>query len=144
MPDIIHEFPIAAPLARVYAAVSTPAGLDQWWTLRSDGVPGFNALYSLDFGPGYEWRAHVRECEKDQCFELELVEAMPDWIGTRVRFELTAIDDEHTQVLFRHIGWPALSEHFAVSSFCWAMYLRIMRRALEFGEVVPFDARLEV
>lgn len=144
MPDIIHEFPITAIIPRVYAAVSTPAGLDQWWTLRSDGVPTFNSLYSLDFGPGYEWRAHVSEVEKDGIFELELVEAMTDWIGTRVRFELSAIDDEHTQVLFSHIGWPALSEHFAVSSFCWAMYLRIMRRALEYGEVVPYDARLEV
>jgi hypothetical protein len=47
-------------------------------------------------------------------------------------------------VLFSHIGWPTLSEHFAVSSFCWAMYLRIMRRALEYGEDVPYDARLEV
>jgi hypothetical protein len=61
-----------------------------------------------------------------------------------VRFELTALDDDHTQVLFSHIGWPTQSEHFAVSAFCWAMYLRIMRRALEYGDVVPYDARLEV
>ncbi|MDB4893036.1 MAG: hypothetical protein JWL61_4891 [Gemmatimonadetes bacterium] len=144
MPDIIHEFPIATGISRVFAAVSTPAGLDQWWTLRSDGVPTFNSLYSLDFGPGYEWRAHVSEVEKNRTFELELVEAMPDWIGTRVRFELTAIDDTHTLILFTHIGWPAQSEHFAVSSFCWAMYLRIMRRTLEYGEEVPYSARLEV
>ena len=144
MPDIIHEFPISADVSRVFDAVSTPAGLDQWWTLRSDGAPSFNALYALDFGPGYEWRAHVSECEKDRVFELQLVEAMPDWIGTRVRFELTPIDASHTQVVFTHVGWPSLSEHFAVSSFCWAMYLRIMRRALEYGEKVPYDARLEV
>jgi uncharacterized protein YndB with AHSA1/START domain len=144
MPDIIHEFPITANVARVYDAVSTPAGLDQWWTLHSDGVPSDGALYALDFGPGYQWRAHVSEVEKQRIFELELVEAMPDWIGTRVRFELTPIDDEHTQVVFTHVGWPAVSEHFAVSCFCWAMYLRIMRRGLEYGEVVPYDKRLEV
>jgi uncharacterized protein YndB with AHSA1/START domain len=144
MPDIIHEFPIGASVSRVFEAVSTPAGLDRWWTLHSDGVASDGSLYSLDFGPGYEWRAHVSEVENDRCFELELVEAMPDWIGTRVRFELTPIDDDHTQLLFSHIGWPTLSEHFAVSSFCWAMYLRIMRRALEYGEDVPYDARLEV
>src|SRR5882672_6008888 len=106
MPDIIHEFPITANVSRVFDAVSTPAGLDQWWTLRSDGVPSDGALYSLDFGPGYLWRAHVSEVDKQHTFELELVEAMPDWIGTRVRFELMPVDDDHTQLVFTHIGWP--------------------------------------
>ena len=36
MTDILHDLPIAAPVvARVFAAVSTPAGLDRWWSLRA-------------------------------------------------------------------------------------------------------------
>ena len=87
MADILHDFPIFAPARRVFEAVSSPAGLDEWWTLRSTGRPATGERYRLDFGPGYEWAAVVRRCEPDAVFELELVEAMPDWVGTRVAFE---------------------------------------------------------
>ena len=39
VPDILHDFPIKAPLDRVFQAVSTPEGLDRWWTKRSEGKP---------------------------------------------------------------------------------------------------------
>ena len=32
MPDIHHDFPIGADPRRVFEALSSPAGLDQWWT----------------------------------------------------------------------------------------------------------------
>ena len=54
MHDILQDFPIAADPARVYRAVSEPAGLDEWWTLRSTGKPSVGAPYELDFGPGYK------------------------------------------------------------------------------------------
>jgi hypothetical protein len=30
------------------------------------------------------------------------------------------------------------------SSYCWAMYLRLLRRNVEAGEVVPYAQRLDV
>lgn len=39
MPDIFHDFWIKAPSARVFDAISTPQGLDQWWTKKSKGEP---------------------------------------------------------------------------------------------------------
>ena len=55
MPDILHDFPISAPLDDVFRAVSTGAGLAQWWTERSSGSPAQGAEYELGFGPGYDW-----------------------------------------------------------------------------------------
>ena len=144
MSEILHDFPINASAARVFDAVSAPRGLDTWWTLRSEGEPVNGATYALDFGPDYQWTGRITACERARCFELELVDAMPDWVGTRVRFELTPLTDDSTQLRFSHSGWPEPTEHFRISSFCWAMYLRVMRRGLEYGEVVPYDRRLEV
>ena len=62
MHEILHEFPIAASPARVFDAVSTPAGLDQWWTARSSGEAREGAEYQLWFGPEYDWRARVTQC----------------------------------------------------------------------------------
>ena len=143
MPDILQDFPIRAPVARVFEAVSSPPGLDRWWTLRSSGQPALGAEYQLWFGPEYDWRARVTRCEPGRSFELELTGAMDDWMGSRVGFDLEEREGV-TQVRFRHTGWPAASEHYRVSCHCWAMYLRILRRYLEYGETVAYEKRLEV
>jgi len=33
---------------------------------------------------------------------------------------------------------------FRISTHCWAMYLRILRRHFEHGESVPYEDRLDV
>ena len=146
MPDVLFDFPIRASADRVFEAVSTPAGLDRWWTLRAAGEARVGATFELDFGPDYDWRAVVTACEPGALFELELTRAMPDWLGSRVRLELsegTGAGAGATLLRFAHLGWAEPTEHFRVSSFCWAMYLRLMRRGLEYGEEVPYDARLD-
>ena len=84
-------------------------------------------------------------CESGRLFELQLTDAMPDWVGSRVRFEIEppAAGSELTTLRFAHLGWPEVSEHYRISSFCWAMYLRLMKKAIETGEVVPYAERLD-
>lgn len=143
MADILQDFPINATLDRVFRAVTTPAGLDAWWTKRSSGEPRAGAEYALWFGPEYDWRARVTRCVPDSEFELEMTRADGDWRGTRIGFRLTPREDG-TWLQFHHTGWPGANEHYRISSHCWAMYLRVLRRHLEHGESVPYDQRLEV
>ena len=143
MPDIFSDLPIHAAIERVFDAVSTPAGLDTWWTQTCTGAPVEGAEFSLGFGPGYDWRARVTKCRPNTDFELRLTDADADWMGTRVRFQLEANSDS-TQLRFSHIGWPTANEHWRISCYCWPIYLRLLRRSLEYGEVVPYDERLSV
>src|SRR5262245_5428305 len=142
MADILHDFPINAPADRVFDAVATPQGLDTWWTKRSVGAPQQGAEYELSFGPDYEWRARVTRCVPNEAFEVEMTVADADWTGTRVSLDLEARDGR-TWVRFAHTGWPYANEHYRISCCCWAMYLRILRRSLEYGESVPYDDRLD-
>ncbi len=142
MADIYHDFPIKAPLERVFQAVSTPQGLDCWWTKRSEGKPVEETEYELWFGPEYDWRAKVTRCVPNSEFELEILRADEDWSRTRVGLRLEA-RGEVTWVRFHHTGWRSANEHYRISSNCWAMYLRILRRYLEHGESVPYERRLD-
>jgi hypothetical protein len=108
--NIFHDFFIKAPPDHVFRTVSAPEGLDRWWTKRSAGEPR----------PGAE-------------FELELTHADEDWIGTRVGFRLES-KSGGTQVRFYNEGWRTPNEHYRISCYCWAMYLRILRRYVEHGE----------
>lgn len=143
MADIYHDFPVNAPTAQVFQAISSPRGLDAWWTKRSAGEPREGAIYELWFGPDYDWRAKVTRCSPDSDFELEIVRADKDWNGTRVGFH---VEDRKgsTSVHFYHRNWLEVNEHYRISCYCWAMYLRILRRLLEHGESVPYEDRLDV
>jgi uncharacterized protein YndB with AHSA1/START domain len=143
MPEILHDFPINAPSERVYQAMTDPAGLDQWWTSRSSGTAQVGEKYELDFGAQHQWRAVVTRCVPGKEFEWRVTEADTDWTGTRVGFDLTP-HEGGTTVRFYHRGWEEENDHYRTSSFCWAMYLRILRRFLENGETVPYAARLDV
>ena len=144
MPDIIQEFTVNVPPGRVFEAMATPKGLAQWWTKTSAGEPKPGAEYTLDFGPGYEWKGRVTRCTPDSAFELEMTKAHEDWMGTRVGCEIQPEGKNAARVRFYHTGWPEGNEHWRVSCYCWAMYLRIMRRFLEYGETVPYENRLNV
>ena len=142
MPDIFHDFPIFAPRDQVFEAVSSASGLDAWWTQRASGEAAPGATWGFGFGAGYDWRGIVQACQPGLEIEWELTESDSDWRGTRLGFHLED-KDGHTQVRFHHTGWPESNEHYRVSCFCWAMYLRLLKRYIEHGEVVPYAQRLE-
>jgi uncharacterized protein YndB with AHSA1/START domain len=144
MADIFHDVMIKAPRDRVFEAFATPAGLDRWWTKASSGEPREGAAYTLGFGPEYDWRARVTRCIPGSAFEVEITQADPDWTGTRVGCRLESKEAAKTCVHFYHTGWPTENEHWRVSCYCWAMYLRLLRRYVESGEFVPYEKRLEV
>jgi hypothetical protein len=79
----------------------------------------------------------------DTELELKLSRADEDFQETRLGFLLEGKDGA-VNVRFYHTGWPDANEHYRISCFCWAMYLRLLKRYVEFGEVVPYEDRLSV
>lgn len=142
MQTVFHKFAIDAPLAAVVDAITTPDGLNSWWSKTCSGAPKHGEIYQLGFGPGYDWKATVSKCSPNE-FELTFTDAMEDWIDTRVGFMLSE-KNSATQIEFYHSGWRKQSEHFKISSYCWAMYLRLLRRYVELGEVVEYEKRNDV
>lgn len=144
MPDILHRFPIRASTTHVFAAIATPHGLDQWWTLDCHGLARLGETWRFGFGSGFEdWRGEVTRHIEGRAIEWTMTRADSDWTGTIVGIELVP-DGDRTVVEFSHRGWRDAGDHFRTSSCCWASYLRILRRYLENAESVPYPVRLEV
>jgi uncharacterized protein YndB with AHSA1/START domain len=144
MVDIIQEFTVKAKPELVFQAFATPSGLDKWWTKSSSGESRAGGSMRLYFGPEYDWQAKVTRYQPSSSFELQLTQAHPDWMGTLVGCELAPEGHYATRVRFYHTGWPEQNEHWRVSCYCWAMYLRILRRNLAYGERVDYEKRLDV
>jgi uncharacterized protein YndB with AHSA1/START domain len=89
--DIFQDLPIKVPPDRVFAAISTPTGLDKWWTKRSTGTPAPGSVYELWFGSEYDWRARVIRFTPPTEFEFEMTRADEDWTGSRVAFSVVPL-----------------------------------------------------
>jgi uncharacterized protein YndB with AHSA1/START domain len=143
MADICHDFPIKGSAAQVFAAISSAEGLNSWWSKTCTGTPHEGAQYVFGFGPGYDWRAVVTQCVPDSVIEFQMTQADEDWTGSRLNFRLDG-NEGVTNVVFRHSGWPEENQHYRISCYCWAMYLRHLKRYVETGETVVYEERLDV
>ncbi len=141
MPNILQDFPIRAAPEAVYEALTQPAGLNCWWTETCVGEARSGEVYRLGFGPEFAWEAVLEACERPSYVAFRMTQCAPDWFGTRIIFDLVP-DELGTSVCFAHRGWQEESAHFRTSAHCWALYLRLLRRRLEFGEFVPYHERL--
>jgi uncharacterized protein YndB with AHSA1/START domain len=137
---IYHDVPVMAPLPEVFAGIATAEGLSAWWTDSCEGDFREGGTVRLFFTPEYDWKAKVTRFVDNNAFELEMQDSDPDWEGTRVGFIL----ENHqtwTKLRFYHSGWEMANDHYRTSSYCWATYLRLLKRFIEKGERVPYAER---
>jgi len=139
--EIVHYFPVNSSIESVYETVSTSRGLARWWAMGAKGHSELGAILELDFGPDYQWQAQVTQMVPPLEFELTMIKADPDWMKSTIGFQLLSTPNG-TDVRFFHQGWKEANDHFYISCYCWAMYLRLMKRYVEYGELVEYEERL--
>ncbi|MCL9804353.1 SRPBCC domain-containing protein [Flavobacterium amniphilum] len=141
MPTIYHDFTINSSPERVFETVSTPYGLDNWWTQRSSGKQEIGSVFNLFFTEEYNWFAEVSVLKHNEQIEFTMVKAMADWLPTSFGFILKEEQRGITTVEFYHKNWDSVSKEYRVASFCWANLLRQMKQYLEEGIITPFNER---
>lgn len=141
MPSIYHDFIINSAVDKVFEAVSTPYGLDNWWTQRSSGKAEIGSVFNLFFAEEYNWLAEITILKHNKQIEFTMIRAMEDWLPTRFGFILNETQYAVTSVEFYHKDWNAESKEFKVASYCWANLLRQMKQYLEQGIITPFNER---
>ncbi|WP_020569509.1 SRPBCC family protein [Neolewinella persica] len=137
---IYHDLVIKADPAAVFAAISEPAHLVNWWPLRCTGQPMLGNEYNFHFTSEYDWFGEVSQLIPKKSFHIKMTRADEDWTPTTFGFNLMPADGG-TQLEFSHLDWPACNAHFRRSSFCWAMLLKGLKDYVEKGIVLPFEER---
>lgn len=140
MYTIKHLLPVKDSPSAVFQMLTEPEKIDLWWTLNCKGSPVLESKYTFHFGPGYDWEAKVIRLEKNEAFSWKMTKADKDWTGTELHFDLFK-KDNHTQLAFTHQGWKWDNEHRSMTSYYWALYLRLLKRYLELGETTPYLER---
>lgn len=141
MYTIYHDFVVNVSKEKFFEAVSTPYGLNNWWTLQSSGNPKLNEIYNLNFTDEFNWFAKISKFEENKCIEFSMAEAMEEWLPTQFGFKLHEINSNKTEIEFYHTNWKAITKEYKVASFCWAMLLNQLKDYLEKGIITPFEER---
>lgn len=145
MPSIHHLFTIQASAKAIFTVITSPEGLNSWWTAKASGEPALGNEYELYFSKDYDWRAEVIEVDAPKQISWQMREADQDWLPTQLHFSLEeSVDGKTTTVRFAHTSWARINDHFRRTSYCWAMYLNDLRKFVETGEERPYAERAQV
>lgn len=126
---IYHDIVLDIAPENVFAAFSTEARLNSWWTDRCKADRRIGGTYAFHFDPDYHWSAEVIELTESKQITWVFTQADHDWTGTRLSFNLI---HSNGKLLLRmeHTGWKARNHHFRHSSYWWAQYLRKLKESL--------------
>ncbi|MGG5207998.1 SRPBCC family protein [Chryseobacterium sp. MIQD13] len=138
--SILHDLEVNAKLEDVFRMVSVPEFLNEWWTHYCKGVPELNSEYIFEFSEEYIWKGKISKFNPPYEIEFLITDADADWTGTKVGFILKETVNG-IKISFYHTDWKHTNEHFRQTSFCWAVYLRILRRFVEEGLHIPYSER---
>ncbi|TXG35651.1 SRPBCC family protein [Seonamhaeicola maritimus] len=138
--SIFHNLEINASTKEVFDAVSQPEHLNNWWTLKSSGIPKLNQEYNLNFTDSYNWYCNVSEVKTNEYILFKMTKSDRDWSPTTFGFDLQETETG-TSVRFSHSNWRIQNDHFKIASFCWAILLNGLKKYLEKGIIIPFEER---
>lgn len=122
----------------MFEAITTPAGLTAWWT-ETAGSGETSGQLRLQFGPPEPLVIHTEQATRPTLVRWSVVECafLPDWVGTHPTFTITATDEHHCRLHFRHHG---LTEELECIDLCtqgWNHFLDSLRLYTETGYGMP-------
>ena len=123
---------------KVYNAISTPEGIQGWWTVDTIIVPEVGGMAEFIFGEKYHNKMEITDLQPDKRVAWHCVEGDQEWIGTDFTFELEGKDD-HTLLRFGHNNWKSQTDFFAHCNFQWGRYMISLKKYCETGSGDPFN-----
>src|SRR5918994_5332086 len=87
MADILHRVGIKSSLDDVYNALTTREGLAGWWTNNTQGEGKVGGVLQFRFGAGgFDMKLLGLRPGKRGLWQV--IDGPPEWIGTKVRWDL--------------------------------------------------------
>ena len=132
MTDLYHQITIEAPVERVFAALTSEEGLRAWWT--DDSVVDSRLGGMAEFGfmrRSVVFNMRVDALDSPHRLVWFCVGGPPDWVGTRISFELSAPEAGKTVVSLLHADAHSEAKAIAERNTTWGCLMRQLKYSLE-------------
>jgi uncharacterized protein YndB with AHSA1/START domain len=123
----------------VYRAIATPAGVSGWW-MPTTGSGAEGGRLHISFPPGVGvFGVDTAQRASRVGWSVEELAFLPDWIGTRIVFELAPGPTGGTELDFHHDGLTPQLECYDQCRQGWDHYLPSLHDYVETGAGHPGD-----
>lgn len=139
MYSIKHLFHIAAPMEKVFEALSTIQGLASWWTVATTGDTELSKTIHFRFGEHGRVDMQVRSSARPDLIRWECIGGTTEWMGHLFSFHLDS-NDGKTRVQFEQAGWKEQNEYYASCNFSWGRYMESLRQYCQTGNGAAFGS----
>lgn len=140
MPSIEQVQYVKAPIGKVFAALTTEPGLAAVWTGELSVTPALGAVNTFHFGEGKPDRMKVVAFEPDRRVIWECVDSDPQWIGTKISFDLEQRSGK-VAVTLKQAKWRAVTEFYRFCNYNWGVFLLSLKGYCEDGKGMPYQDR---
>lgn len=138
MADIKHIFEINAPAGKIFEAITTVEGLQNWWTRQTSGDGKEGGELEFRFGDHMFNKMKVINTTPDKEVHWECIDGHEDWIGTKLSFELIP-QGENIRVCFQHNNWKEANDFYGQCNHVWGHYMESLKSYCEKGKGEPFE-----
>ena len=141
MNTISQGFFIKSSKEKIFEAISTAAGFNNWWTKECSGIPKLDSEFNFYFSEEYNWKAKVTKLILYTEIEFTMTLASESWEDTLFGFKLTNDTNENIFVEFYHKNWKEVNKEFQITNYCWANLFFQLKEYIETGVVLEFSQR---
>jgi uncharacterized protein YndB with AHSA1/START domain len=147
MVDILHRVGIKASSEEVYRALARRDGLAGWWTTSTRGESTQGGVIQFRFSAegreigGFDMK--VLELRPAERVLWQVIDGPPEWIGTKVSFELKQ-EGDYSIVLFKHLDWKEPVEFMHHCATKWAIFLMSLKALVETGKGAPSPGDVKI
>ena len=135
MGDVLFSFDVDTTLDMVRRALTTTEGIASFWTDRADVPAEVGETLTLGFPDAPLPFDLLLAQSDDKVIIWRTLTFPPQWVGTDIRWELSAGDKTST-VSFRHGTFADETEEGQVA-YVWGQVMVQLKRYLETGAAAP-------
>jgi uncharacterized protein YndB with AHSA1/START domain len=162
MPNIHHELFIAATAEKVYAALTSQAGLSAWWTPDTKANAKTHSVSRFSFGADYFKEMEITALKPLQYVEWLCVAGAAEWIGTSISFTIepgtkdsilmahpeikdqlqqSNMQNNGTVLTLRHNNWRNDTPMLAECNYTWGQFLGSLKLFCESDRGKPWPTQ---
>lgn len=135
MAEIRHNVVIKATPEKVYQAITTQKGIENWWCKHTTAKPEVGFVNIFIFGK-FRNEMKVTELTPNKRVAWECIHSMEEWIGTTISFDLEE-KNGNTMLRFAHADWRAVTDMYASCNYDWALFMKSLKSFCETGTGTP-------
>lgn len=139
MVDIVHSVLVKTTQAKLFAAVSTKAGIAKWYTADVAMEERLGGAITLVFGDLATLNWEVTELKPPKSIVWSARAVPEDFADTTLRFDVKAVGDA-AELRFVQSSFAEQDDTYGMYNYFWGQYMRSLKLALETGVGAPFGS----